>query len=127
MPMSSGLSGLIRLAAALELDPEAALETIFIGAPRNSPAGNFEWQGCGNFLLYSVELAQGEIRVSAALLDVIAEPQFLLKAPDTEEGWRLVFHFICSLERYRVATLVKPIRVGDPLFNDPSTCWIIAS
>jgi hypothetical protein len=126
MPFSTGLSGLIRLAANAELESGVSLETIFIGAPPNSISENYEWQACGSFLLYGVALAGAEIRVSAALLDSIGEPQFLLKMPDCEDGWRVAFAFISSLERYQVQDLTKPIQVGDPTIHDPHTCWIVA-
>ena len=117
---------MIRCAAACELESGVSLETIFIGSPPNSLSENYEWQACGSFLLYGVALAGAEIRVSAALFDSIGEPQFLLRTPDCEEGWRLVFAFVCSLEKYQVQSLERPITVGNPLIHPPETCWVVA-
>ena len=117
---------MLRAGAGLELEPDVNLETISIGAPPNSLAGNYELETCGRFLLYRIALAGAEVHVAAAPADSISPPEHLLRCPDSEEGWRLVFAFVSSLERYRVQNLERPIKVGDPVVHDPATCWIIS-
>ena len=122
MPMSSGISGLIRLGAALELEAEVNLETLSIEALGNC---DYALETAGTFLLYRIALTGGEINVSASLIDSIDEPEHLLRVEDDETGWRTIFGLIASLERYRVPSLERPIRSGNPLYHDPATCWII--
>ena len=85
MPFSTGLSAMIRCAAALELGPDTLLETIAIGTPPNSFAANYyEWEGAGAFLLYTISIVGTEVLLSVSLLDSISEPQVLLRIPDVE-------------------------------------------
>ena len=124
--MGSGLSAMIRFAAAVELEDGVALETLSIGSPKNSLTSYYEWEGAGRFLMYTVAIVGTEILVSASLLDSTDAPELLLRAKDNESGWKLSFQFVCSLERYEVQSLTRPIQVGDPIIHDPTTCWIVA-
>jgi hypothetical protein len=123
MPMGSGISAMLRLGAGLELEQDVALETISIGPVGNSLAGAYQLETCGAFLLYRVTIAGAEVHVSASLADSIAEPAHLLRTQDCEEGWRLCFAFISSLERHGVRSLVRPIVFGTP--GEPDA-WVIA-
>ena len=131
MGFQSGLSALIRLGVSLELDSEntgGCMTALSIGCPGNSLAGGntCELQIAGKFLLYAVSIRGEAVVVSVALLDGIADPEVLLRTPDTEAGWELIFKFISSLEKYEVKNLERPIQVGDPAAgHDPETCWII--
>ena len=139
MPMSSGLGALIRLGASVELDSD--LLTIFIGCPETAGAAyrtnfvacsenrlgaDYELETTGNHLLYRVAIVGAEVHVCASLLDSIGVLELLLRTPDSEDGWRVAFAFISSLEKYQVQSLERPIAVGDPAIHDPSTCWIVA-
>ncbi|MGA7880872.1 MAG: hypothetical protein WBL40_17015 [Terrimicrobiaceae bacterium] len=124
--MGSGISAMLRLGAGLELEADVSLETLSIGQVGNSLAGAFELQTAGTFLCYVVAIRGAEVHVGASLMDSISEPEHLLRTADNETGWRLVFNFISSLEKYEVQSLERPILVGDPVYHDPATCWIIA-
>ena len=100
MPFGSGLSALVRLGAGLELEDGVSLETTSIGCVPNSLAGNYELETCGRHLCYTITICGTQVRVNASLMDGIAAPEFLLGTLDCEDGWRLVFNFISSLERY---------------------------
>jgi hypothetical protein len=132
MEFQSGLSALVRLAAALELDREnagAVLVTLSIGGGVSSAddsPGDYAWEAAGAHLCYVVSIHGGEVRTAASLVDSVSQAQPLLRAPDTEQGWELTFRFISSLEKYQVHDLTKPIVVGNPAYDDPTTCWIIA-
>lgn len=126
MLFGSGISALIRAGAALELEPGVALEALSIGAPHNSFAEGYELESAGTFLCYTIALRGAEVHVSAALMDSTAAPDHLLKTPDSEDGWRVVFAFISSMERYQVQSLERPITVGNPLIHPPETCWMVA-
>jgi hypothetical protein len=117
---------MIRCGAALELEPDVSLETLSIGQPGNSLAEGYEMETAGTFLLYTVALRGAEVHVSASLLDSTAAPEHLLRAEDNETGWRTAFHLICSMEKYRVQSLARPIVVGNPALGDPpEECWIV--
>ncbi len=125
MVFQSGLSGLIRACAAVELDWErlgGSVETIAIGT---STDGCFA-QICGAHLLYDLRVHSEQVFTGVSLLDSAAEPQTLLRSPDSEQGWELTFRFISSLELYKVQSLERPIQVGDPVVHLPETCWIIS-
>jgi hypothetical protein len=114
---------MIRLAAALELEPDVTLETLAIGAPANSLAGNsYELQTAGRFLLYVVNIAGGQVLVSASLVDSIDEPEVLLRDEDNEAGWRVAFHLIAALEKAGVKSLARPI---EAYTDSPETSWVI--
>lgn len=117
---------MIRCGAGLELEPGVELETLSIGHPENSLADGYEMETAGAFLSYTIAIRGTEVHVFAALIDSISAPEFLLRIPDSEDGWRVAFAFISSLERYQVQDLTKPIQVGDPTIHDPHTCWIVA-
>ena len=92
MPMGSGLSAMVRCAASLELDLPS-LETLSIGAPQNSLAGNFyELEIAGRWLCYTVSIVGSEhVLVSASLVDCVNPPELLLKARVTEPEWERFF------------------------------------
>jgi hypothetical protein len=124
MGLTSGLSAMIRLAAALELDRENAgvtMETLSIGHPEDSY--DYALEIAGQWLCYSVAIHGSEVRTGASLVDSISQPQTLLRTPDAESGWELVFRFISALEKYGVRSLVRPILVGEPGQPD---AWVIA-
>ena len=123
--MKSGLSAMIRLAAALELEDGVLLETISIGSPKNSLSAYCEWEGAGTFLMYTISIVGSKMLVSVSLLDSISEPQVLLRIPDVEASWVTAFNLICSLEKYRVQDLTRPITING-LASDGSDSWIIA-
>jgi hypothetical protein len=125
MAFGSGLSALIKLGAGLELEAGVSLETLAIGRPHNSFAEGYELETCGQLLLYRITTG-AEVNVSASLADSISDPEHLLRTQDNEEGWRLCFNFISSLERYQVQSLERPITVGNPLIHPPETCWVVA-
>ena len=110
MAMTSGLSAMIRCAAALELDREnagATMETLSIGHAEGSY--DYVLEIAGAHLCYSVSMYGEEVRTGASLVDSISQPQTLLRTPDAESGWELVFRFISALEKYGVRSLVRPI------------------
>ena len=125
MPFTSGLSAMVRLGAAFELDAEnrgACMETLLIGARENS-FGNYELEIAGQWLCYDVRIVGGEVRTGASLVDSTGQPQTLLRAPDVESGWELIFRFISSLEKHEVKSLARPIVVGMP--GEPDA-WVIS-
>ena len=76
-----------------------------------------QWITAGTFLSYTIAIRGTEVHVSAALIDSIANPEFLLRMPDDELGWRIAFHLICALEKTQVKSLARPIEAriaGDP-------------
>ena len=117
-----GISALIRVGAQLEID--WGLETLSIGCPENST--DCVMETAGQWLCYTIGLHHEEIRVGASMMDSPAASQTLLRAPDSEAGWQLAARFIGSLERYAVKNLERPIVVGDPITDDPQSCWIIS-
>ena len=122
MPFSTGISALVRLAACLELELPS-LETLAIGQPGNSLAGNYyELQIAGRWLCYTVDIVGGQVLVSASLADSVDEPEVLLKAHDTESEWLVVFHLISALEKAGVKTLARPI---EAITDDLEYSWII--
>jgi hypothetical protein len=123
MPMSSGLSALIRLGAALELEPDVSLETLAIGQLGNSLTGSYELETAGRWLCYTVTIAGSEhVLVSASPVDSVNPPEVLLKVRDTEPEWETVFHLVRTLEKAGVKSLERPIEaIGD----SPETSWII--
>jgi hypothetical protein len=132
MAFQSGLSALVRLAASLELDAEntgRCMVTLSIGggvgSADDSP-GDYVWVAAAAHLCCSVAIHGGEVRTAASLVDSISQPQTLLRAPDTEQGWELVFRFISSLEKYEVQSLERPIQVGNPVIHPPAECWIVS-
>ena len=124
--MTSGLSAMIRCAAALELDAEnvgRCVETLSIGSAEDG--SGYALQIAGRHLCYMVTLCGDQVRVSAGLLDSTAAPEFLLTVKDCEAEWETVFHFVSSLEKYEVQSLERPIQVGNPVIHPPAECWII--
>ena len=121
--LANGLSALIRLGASFELD--SGVETLSIGCPENSQR-DYYLETAGKWLCYRIDIRGAAVLVSASLLDSTGAPQVLLKTCDVEARWEVVFRFLSSLERYEVRNLERPILVGNPVLDDPATCWIIA-
>jgi hypothetical protein len=124
MPFTAGLSALIRLGAALELDAEnegRSMEAISIGSENSQ--GTYALEIAGRHLCYTVTLCGEQARVFAVLLDSPTEPDLLLKVKDTETEWNTVFRFISSLEKYEVKSLERPIMSGP--VGEPDA-WIVS-
>jgi hypothetical protein len=122
--MTSGLSAMIRLAAALELDAEntgRCMETLSIG--QTEGFSGYVLEIAGAHLCYSIAIGGGQVFVGASLVDSISQPETLLQAPDSEQGWELVFRFISSLEKHEVKSLQRPIVFGTP--GEPDA-WVIS-
>ena len=119
---------MIRLGAALELEWEnagACMETLSIGAGPEGSGYAMEIAGAWLSAIRSPFIARRFV-LSASLLDSVGQPELLLKTEDNEAGWELCFRFICSLEKYRVQSLARPIAVGNPVWDPPAECWVIA-
>ena len=60
-----------------------------VGSADDSP-GDYVWVAAAAHLCYVVSTHGEGVRVAASLVDSISQPQTLLRAPDTEQGWDLV-------------------------------------
>ena len=114
---------MIRCGAALELEPDVALETLAIGQAPNSLAGSYELETAGKHLCYTVAIRGEQVLVSAALMDAAGEPEVLLRTRDAEAQWLVVFRVICALEKSGVQSLARPIEAISP--DGPESSWVI--
>lgn len=113
----SGLSSLISLAARLEVEHDDML-TISIGDSAAADE-NHALEICGKYLCYRVAIRQSGIIVAASLMDAPAgEPDLLLRAPDSADGWKIAGQLVATLEKYAVKSLVRPIQAGNGESDD---------
>jgi hypothetical protein len=116
---ATGLSALIHLAAALEVDHGA--ETIALGRAAVDDADCVLETG-GRHLAYRVALhGDGEVRTAAALMDDDGAYQTLLRSRDDAGGWRDVRNLIRALEESAVRSLRRPIEAT----SDSNNPWVI--
>lgn len=116
----SGLSVLIHLATALEVDD--GMETITLGRAAVDDAVCVLETG-GRHLAYRVALHGDEVRVAAALMDGDGTYQTLLRSRDDSVGWDTVRRLIRALEINAIKALQpRPLEVGPP----GPDCFVIA-
>jgi hypothetical protein len=111
---------MIHLAAELETNLDG-METLSIG--RSAVAGeDCTLEICGTWLCYRIVLREGDVHVSANLMDDASPPDLLLRARDTASDCEVVRRLISSMERNGVKSLERPIESG---YGDGPENWII--